>query len=415
MEKRPFLFAVSGVKNSGKTTLITKLIPIFVKYGLKVASVKHDGHDFDADVPGTDSYRHMKAGAYGTAVFSASKYMVVKKQEHTTEEQLVRLFPEADLILLEGFKKSPYPKIEIVRKGNSKAPVCTDESLTAVAADFPLAGAGGVLADNEAADNEAADDEAGSREMDGTGKIRVLDLNHVEEIAEHILDVWFIRTKLAIAVLAGGMSRRMGCDKADLLCGEKTFLQIQIEKGKRLGIEEIFVSGYRGSKCVVPVIREATLREVKKEFCLVMTVDVPMVTEELLQQLVRVFRHELMNSDEAKTTSGAGLSADGGTSRIMIVEHGERQEPLLGIYSTDLADRMEQELREGKGSMFHFLETQGYDVYKSREPEEIFENINTPESYRRIHNYRTVDMPAETCDNGAAVMSGTVWKRRNTF
>ena len=427
MEKQPFLFAVSGVKNSGKTTLITKLIPIFVKYGLKVASVKHDGHDFDADVPGTDSYRHMKAGAYGTAVFSASKYMVVKKQEHTTEEQLVRLFPEADLILLEGFKKSPYPKIEIVRKGNSEAPVCTDESLTAVAADFPFAGAGGVPADNEAADNEAAADEAGSREMDGTGKIRVLDLNHVEEIAEHILDVWFIRTKLAMAVLAGGMSRRMGCDKADLLCGEKTFLQIQIEKGKRLGIEEILVSGYRGSKCVVPVIRdrypdrgplgglEATLREVKKEFCLVMTVDVPMVTEELLQQLVRVFRHELMNSDEAKTTSGAGLSADGGTSRIMIVEHGERQEPLLGIYSTDLADRMEQELREGKGSMFHFLETQGYDVYKSREPEEIFENINTPESYRRIHNYRTVDMPAETCDNGAAVMSGTVWKRRNTF
>ena len=78
-------------------------------------------------------------------------------------------------------------------------------------------------------------------------------------------------------------------------------MQIQIEKGKRLGIEEILVSGYRGSKCVVPVIRdrypdrgplgglEATLREVKKEFCLVMTVDVPMVTEELLQQLVRVF------------------------------------------------------------------------------------------------------------------------------
>ena len=231
MEKQPFLFAVSGVKNSGKTTLITKLIPIFVKYGLKVASVKHDGHDFDADVPGTDSYRHMKAGAYGTAVFSASKYMVVKKQEHTTEEQLVRLFPEADLILLEGFKKSPYPKIEIVRKGNSEAPVCTDESLTAVAADFPFAGAGGVPADNEAADNEA-----GSRGVGDTGKIRVLDLNHVEEIAEHILDVWFIRTKLAMAVLAGGMSRRMGCDKADLLCGEKTFLQIQIEKGKRLGI-----------------------------------------------------------------------------------------------------------------------------------------------------------------------------------
>lgn len=68
--KQPFLFAISGVKNSGKTTLITKLIPVFRKYGLRTATIKHDGHDFEADVPGTDTYRHLQAGAYGTAVFS---------------------------------------------------------------------------------------------------------------------------------------------------------------------------------------------------------------------------------------------------------------------------------------------------------------------------------------------------------
>ena len=59
----PFIFAISGYKNSGKTTLITKLIPELKQRGYRVAVIKHDGHDFEADVPGTDSYRHQKAGA----------------------------------------------------------------------------------------------------------------------------------------------------------------------------------------------------------------------------------------------------------------------------------------------------------------------------------------------------------------
>ena len=57
------------VVNAGKTTLITRLLPVLTDYGLKVATVKHDGHEFEGDVPGTDTYRHMKAGAFGTAVF----------------------------------------------------------------------------------------------------------------------------------------------------------------------------------------------------------------------------------------------------------------------------------------------------------------------------------------------------------
>ena len=88
MMKAPFLIAVSGVKNSGKTTLITKLIPILKMYGLRVATIKHDGHDFEADVPGTDTHAHMQAGAYGTAVFSKTKYMIVKQEEAVTEREL---------------------------------------------------------------------------------------------------------------------------------------------------------------------------------------------------------------------------------------------------------------------------------------------------------------------------------------
>ena len=117
--ERKRIFAISGVKNSGKTTLICKLLEIFKEKGLKVAVLKHDGHDFEPDVPGTDTYRQLQAGAYGTAVFSAGKYMLVKQQPQISESELVEFFPEADLILLEGFKYSDYPKIEIIRKGNS--------------------------------------------------------------------------------------------------------------------------------------------------------------------------------------------------------------------------------------------------------------------------------------------------------
>lgn len=124
MKKEPFILAVSGVKNSGKTTLITKLLPILTEKGLKVAVIKHDGHEFEADVPGTDSYRHMAAGAYGTAVFSKSKYMVVKKQPSVTAEQLMGFFPEADIILLEGFKHSAFPKLEIIRRENEHSLEC---------------------------------------------------------------------------------------------------------------------------------------------------------------------------------------------------------------------------------------------------------------------------------------------------
>ena len=135
-------FAVSGVKNSGKTTLITKLLPVLTGRGLKVATIKHDGHDFQTDVPGTDTFAHFQAGAYGTVVFSDHKYMVVKKQPEEARagqmkpEQLASWFPEADLILLEGFKDSGYPKVELIRGANSSDCVCRGRNLRAIVTDL---------------------------------------------------------------------------------------------------------------------------------------------------------------------------------------------------------------------------------------------------------------------------------------
>lgn len=92
---------------------MVKVISELTRRGYRVASIKHDGHDFEPDVPGTDSYRHRQAGAYGCAVFSSGRFMVTRKQpeeEPVTEKQLIAMFPEADIILLEGFKNSSWPK-----------------------------------------------------------------------------------------------------------------------------------------------------------------------------------------------------------------------------------------------------------------------------------------------------------------
>ncbi len=129
--------AVSGVKNSGKTTLITALIPLLAESGLRVAVIKHDGHSFVPEVPDTDTARHLEAGAIGTAVMDQEKCKVVRYGSFT-EEDLIPLFPDADLILLEGFKHSIWPKVEVVRAGNSTEPVCDADTLLALMTDLPL-------------------------------------------------------------------------------------------------------------------------------------------------------------------------------------------------------------------------------------------------------------------------------------
>ena len=126
--------AVSGVKNSGKTTFLTRLIPALSALGIRTAVVKHDGHRFAPDREGTDTFRMLEAGALGAAVFDGEKFQAVKYAS-VTEGELVSLFPEADLILLEGFKRSGYPKLEILRGANSRIPVCDPSTLLALVTD----------------------------------------------------------------------------------------------------------------------------------------------------------------------------------------------------------------------------------------------------------------------------------------
>lgn len=135
---RPYIAAVSGVKNAGKTTFLEKLIPELKKRGYRTAVIKHDGHEFEGDTEGTDTFRLRHAGAYGTCIFSGTKWMAVKEQPDTGPEILAELFPEADVILLEGMKDSLYPKFEIVRKENSRECVCDPSAMLALVTDTDI-------------------------------------------------------------------------------------------------------------------------------------------------------------------------------------------------------------------------------------------------------------------------------------
>ncbi len=151
----PPVIAIVGWKNSGKTTLVTKLIAEFVRRGLRVASLKHAHHIFEIDHPGTDSFRHRQAGASSVAVVSARRVALIREIEDGAEpsfdDMLAALGP-ADLVIVEGYKSLPLKKIEVRRRQSNRdgdlAEV--DPNVLAIAADYPVTAAVPVLDLNDA-------------------------------------------------------------------------------------------------------------------------------------------------------------------------------------------------------------------------------------------------------------------------
>ena len=134
-----FVFGITGWKNAGKTTLAERLVAEFVRRGWRVATVKHAHHAADIDKPGTDSFRHRAAGATEVALVTGARYAIVREQEDATlAEVLARLAP-ADLVLVEGFKGAPHPKIE-VRGAESEPMAAPEHNIVAIAADAEPAG-----------------------------------------------------------------------------------------------------------------------------------------------------------------------------------------------------------------------------------------------------------------------------------
>jgi molybdopterin-guanine dinucleotide biosynthesis adapter protein len=138
------IFGLAGWSGSGKTTLMTALIPEFVARGVTVSTVKHAHHAFDVDQPGKDSWRHRQAGAREVMVVSERRWALMHELRETPEPplgDLIEHMSPVDLLLVEGFKRHPHPKIEIYRPSLGKPRLHPDDRfIVAVAADEALPG-----------------------------------------------------------------------------------------------------------------------------------------------------------------------------------------------------------------------------------------------------------------------------------
>jgi len=132
------IISIVGKSDSGKTTLIEKLVPELTRRGYRIATVKHDTHGFEVDREGKDSWRHKQAGAHTVVISSPQKVALIRDVEKdlTLEEIREKLIQDVDLILSEGYKKYIQTKIEIFRKEKHKELLCTKEdNLAAIVSD----------------------------------------------------------------------------------------------------------------------------------------------------------------------------------------------------------------------------------------------------------------------------------------
>src|SRR5512132_4415320 len=115
------IIGIAGFSGSGKTTLIEKVIPILVGEGLRVSLIKHAHHEFDVDQPGKDSYRHRHAGCTEVLISSSQRWAMMHELRGAPEPSLaeqLKQFAPCDLVIVEGYKTEPMPKIEVLRRGS---------------------------------------------------------------------------------------------------------------------------------------------------------------------------------------------------------------------------------------------------------------------------------------------------------
>jgi molybdopterin-guanine dinucleotide biosynthesis adapter protein len=135
------IVSIVGRSNTGKTTLIEKLIPELRRRGYRVATIKHNIHGFDIDHEGKDSWRHKKAGARLTVIASPQRIAVIEdvSKDYELSELRDRYIRDVDIILSEGFKRNPHPKIEVVRSEMRHNPLSSrEDNLIAIVSDEPV-------------------------------------------------------------------------------------------------------------------------------------------------------------------------------------------------------------------------------------------------------------------------------------
>jgi molybdopterin-guanine dinucleotide biosynthesis protein MobB len=156
------VFGITGWKNSGKTTLVVKLVSHLAALGYKVSTIKHAHHAFDIDQPGRDSFQHREAGATEVLVSSVNRWALIHELRNENEislnDVLSKLTP-VDLVLIEGYKHDEHPKLQVYRPDvNKEVMLGNIPNIVAIASNQPL-----------------------------QSTVPVLNLNNIEEVADFIL------------------------------------------------------------------------------------------------------------------------------------------------------------------------------------------------------------------------------------
>jgi molybdopterin-guanine dinucleotide biosynthesis protein B len=173
------IIGLAGWSGSGKTTLIKKIIPCLIARGTSVSTLKHAHHGFDLDQPGKDSFFHRAAGATEVIISSSKRWAILHELREEPEWDLGALVAKmspVDLVLVEGFKRDAFPKLEVHRAANGKSLIHPDDPyIVAIASDVALPQA----------------------------KVPVIDLDNIEAIADLLL-------KRAVSVAAAAATAQAG-------------------------------------------------------------------------------------------------------------------------------------------------------------------------------------------------------------
>lgn len=132
------VFGITGWKNSGKTTLVVNIVKALSERGYRVATIKHAHHAFDIDQPGKDSFLHRDAGATEVLVASGKRWALMHELRDDSEPSLAELLEKlspADIVIVEGFKRSPHPKLAVIRPEHNAELLPDAAPLVAIASD----------------------------------------------------------------------------------------------------------------------------------------------------------------------------------------------------------------------------------------------------------------------------------------
>lgn len=189
--------------------------------------------------------------------------------------------------------------------------------------------------------------------------------------------------KYSLLLLAGGKSSRMGQNKAELLYEGQTFMEVLIAKARQLGIVHIYVSGFQRDIENVHIVWDeypnrgplgglhACMKVVETPYCLVLPVDVPKLPDEILDALLYFHEKKRM-----------GLKT--GKEIPLLWEHGDRKEPLIAVYPVEMADMIEDLIKERSAPVFRVLDQSGYECFRLEMAGDQIINVNTPELYDRL-------------------------------